>query len=443
MDTDCSKEEFDMYYADCIAYLEQETQVGTIPTLERMKTLLCLMGNPQENLRCIHVAGTNGKGSAVAMLSSILQENGYRVGMYTSPHLLYYNERIQINHNPISNIDFAKYITQIKNDCAKMADPPTLFEILTAAAFAYFADCCVDIVVLEVGLGGRYDATNTIVQPLLSLIMSVSIDHTAFLGNTISEIAYEKCGIIKKHCPILLYPQQQVVYHIAKEIAQTVSAPFYYEIENSICIHRTEIGQTVFSVKNDLICYENVKLPLVGAYQIQNCITVLNACAVLQKHGLSLSKSAILQGIAKTKWIGRMEFIQQKPLLLLDGAHNIDGITKLAETLPLYTQNKKITLLLGILQDKAFEAMIEKILPLVHQTVCTETGNHRKTNVSILQNITAKYQKPVFAEPDVEKAFLLAKQITKEQDMILCCGSLYLIGAIHSILQKDKENISL
>ena len=428
-----------MDYADCIAYLEQETKMGMIPTLERMKTLLELMGNPQKKLSCIHVAGTNGKGSAVAMLSSILQANGYQVGMYTSPHLLHYNERIQINHNPISDTDFAKYITKIKSYCIQMAEPPTLFEILTAAAFSYFADCDIDFVILEVGLGGRYDATNVIEKPLLSLIMSISFDHTAFLGNTLSEIAYEKCGIIKKNCPILLYPQQNEVYQIAKEIAEQQSAPFYCEQENIVQIQSMEIDKTVFSLQNHMVKYSQIVLPLSGTYQIQNCITVLNACAILQKNGISLSQSAILEGIANTKWSGRMEFIQQKPLLLLDGAHNVDGITKLAQTLPLYTKNKKITLLLGILQDKAFEAMIEKILPLVHQTVCTETRSHRKTDVSILKNIAATYQKPVFAEPNVEKAFALTKQITDEQDIILCCGSLYLVGAMHGILQKEKE----
>lgn len=428
-----------MDYADCITYLEQETQMGTKPTLERMKALLELMGNPQKKLSCIHVAGTNGKGSAVAMLSSVLQANGYQVGMYTSPHLLYYNERIQINHNPISDTDFAKYITQIKSYSAQMAEQPTLFEILTAAAFSYFADCNIDLVVLEVGLGGRYDATNVIEQPLLSLIMSISFDHTAFLGNTLAQIAYEKCGIIKKNCPVLLYPQQNEVYQIAKEIAKQQSAPFYYEQESIVNIQSMEIEKTIFSIQNHMIHHNQVVLPLLGTYQIQNCITVLNACAILQKNGLSLSQSAILEGIAHTKWAGRMELIQQKPLLLLDGAHNVDGITKLAETLPRYIKNKKITLLLGILQDKAFETMIEKILPLVHQTVCTETRSHRKTDVSILKNIASKYQKPVFAEPDVEKAFAIAKQITEKQDIILCCGSLYLVGAMHGILQKEKE----
>lgn len=428
-----------MNYADSITYLEQETKTGTRPTLERMKTAMERMGNPQNKLSCIHVAGTNGKGSAVAMLSAVLQANGYRVGMYTSPHLLHYNERIQINQTPISDTDFATYLSKVKACCQQMPEPLTTFEVLTAVAFLYFADNAVDFVVLEVGLGGRYDATNIIAQPLLSILMSISFDHTAFLGNTLAEIAYEKCGIIKKNCPVLVYPQQDEVYQIAKQTANKFSAPFYCATKSDIQIQSMDMEKTVFSVKNAYITYPEIILPLSGAYQIQNCIMVCNACAILQKQGISLSQSAILDGILHTTWAGRMEFIPQKPLLLLDGAHNADGVAKLAQTLPLYTKNKKITLLLGILQDKAFQTMIETILPLVDQTICTETASHRKTDVAILTEIASHHQKPVFAEPDVQKAFALAKQITQPQDIILCCGSLYLVGAIHEILQQEKE----
>ena len=415
-----------MNYIESIKYLEEEVGFASVPGLSRIQALLKRLGNPEKKLRCIHVAGTNGKGSAVAMLSSVLRESGCKTASYTSPHLHRYNER------------FAAEITLMRHHCEAMAangeDVPTLFEIVTAAAFHYFAEEKVDIAVMEVGLGGTYDATNVIEAPLLSLIMSISMDHMDYLGNTLSDIAREKCGIIKKNCPVVLYSQEKIVYNMAKEMAQALSAPFYCETENQISVHKQDFDGTIFSVKNHLIDYQELTLPLPGDYQIANCITVLNACAILQQLGLPLTEETIRRGILHAFWHGRMEVLKQHPLVLLDGAHNADGIAKLAQSLPHYVNGRKITLVLGVLGDKEYPLMLSEIFPLIHQAVLTEPLSERKLDLDSLAKATAHFHKPVILEKEIPRAFDRALEITDENDMILCCGSLYMIGEIREYI---------
>ena len=431
-----------MNYSQCMDYLEKEVGFASVPGLSRIQALLERLGNPQKNLCCIHVAGTNGKGSASAMLSSILTANGYHTAVYTSPHLKSYVERFVIDGVPISESDFAKEITYIKEFCLQMQkegeDVPTLFEILTAAAFHYFAKMQVDLAIMEVGLGGRFDATNVIESPLLSLIMSISIDHTDFLGETLEEITAEKCGIIKKNCPVVLYPQKEIVYNMVKETAACLSAPFYCMQDTKYTLLSRTLQETVFSIDNNAFSYAEIHLPLLGDYQIQNCITVLNACAILQKQGLLLEQDKIKHGIAKVRWAGRMEICGQSPLVLLDGAHNADGIRQLASTLPQYTQNKKITLIMGVLGDKEYDIMLSEIFPLIHQAVLTEPENLRRLDVSILKEKAEAYGKPLYVEKELAAAYKKAQSITTPHDIILCCGSLYMIGAIRTIILRAK-----
>lgn len=427
-----------MNYMESIKYLEEEVGFASVPGLSRIRALLKRLGNPEKKLRCIHVAGTNGKGSAVAMLSSVLRESGCKTASYTSPHLHRYNERFVINGQEISDEQFAEEISLMRKHCEAMAangeEVPTLFEIVTAAAFHYFAEENVDIAVMEVGLGGTYDATNVIEAPLLSLIMSISMDHMDYLGNTLSDIAREKCGIIKKNCPVVLYSQEKIVYNMAKEMAQALSAPFYCETENQISVHKQDFDGTIFSVKNHLIDYQELILPLSGDYQIVNCITVLNACAILQQLGLPLTEETIRRGILHAFWHGRMEVLKHHPLVLLDGAHNADGIAKLAQSLPHYVNGKKITLVLGVLGDKEYPLMLSEIFPLIHQAVLTEPLSERKLDLESLAKATAHFHKPVILEKEIPRAFDRALEITDKDDMILCCGSLYMIGEIREYI---------
>ncbi|MFV0314768.1 MAG: bifunctional folylpolyglutamate synthase/dihydrofolate synthase [Anaerotignum sp.] len=427
-----------MNYPESIFYLEQEIGFTSRPGLERITNLMNKLGNPEKKLKTIHIAGTNGKGSATAMLSSILKESGLKTASYTSPHLEKYNERFVINGKEISDKDFTKIITQTKQACEELVldglEAPTLFEVVTAAAFLYFAKENVDIAIFEVGLGGTYDATNIIKEPLLSIIMSISLDHTEFLGNTIEQIALEKAGIIKKNCPLVLYFQEELVYNIVKNRADALNAPLYCLKNSEINILTQTLEGTVFEIKNSLFHYEKLFLPLLGNHQIQNCITILECCEVLKKNGIALTKKQIQTGIANASWPGRMEICNNKPLLLLDGAHNVDGIARLAENIHTYFQNKNITLVLGILGDKEYEKMASLIIPYANQLILTEPHSDRKLDAQKLATTVCNNELPLYIEPELHNAYQTALKITNEEDVILCCGSLYMVGALRSYI---------
>ena len=431
-----------MNYNECICYLEEEVGFGSVPGLERIQALCDKLGNPERKLSVIHVAGTNGKGSAVAMLSAILQEAGYRVGTYTSPHLERYNERFLINGQEISDEAFAEEITLMKKLCGELAAEgkavPTLFEIVTGAAFHYFAEQKVDILVLEVGLGGKYDATNIVPTPLLSLIMSISIDHTDFLGNSIEKIALEKAGIIKKNCPVVLYSQDEIVYNIMKDMAEENSATLYCPEEAEISISSQTLEGTVFSVKTNAFSWKDLNLPLLGSYQIPNCITVLEACSVLRERGLSLPENAIRNGLKKARWAGRMEICGKEPLVLLDGAHNTDGILQLANSVNAYFNETKVTLILGVLGDKEYHKMAEVILPHADAVILTEPHSERKLDVFSLARSISEHNGMIYTEKEIEAAFEKALSITPKDGIILCCGSLYMIGAMRTYIKNRQ-----
>ncbi len=427
-----------MNYQECIHYLEEEVGFGSVPGLERIELLCEKLGNPEQKLPIIHIAGTNGKGSAVAMLASILKEAGYRVGTYTSPHLERYNERFLINGAEISDDDFAREITLMKEICEELAAEgkpvPTLFEIVTGTAFHYFSEQKVDVLILEVGLGGKYDATNVVPAPLLSLIMSISIDHTDFLGDTIEKIAAEKAGIIKKNCPVVLYSQDDIVYNMIKDVADQMDAPFYCLNDAEIDVASQTLEGTVFSVKNKSMSLENLELPLLGSYQISNCLAVLEACNVLRKRGLSLSDEAIRKGLKNTHWAGRMEICGRDPLVILDGAHNADGIAQLAKSLSIYFKDRKVTLILGVLGDKEYHKMAEYILPYAGSVILTEPHSERKLDVFSLARSISNHKGTIYTEKEVENAYEKALSITPADGIILCCGSLYMIGAMRTYI---------
>ncbi|KXL52473.1 folylpolyglutamate synthase [Anaerotignum neopropionicum] len=427
-----------MNYKESIQYLEEEIGFASCPGLERIFDLMKKLGSPEKKLKVVHIAGTNGKGSAAAMLSSVLQEAGYRTACYTSPHLEKYNERFLINGQEISNDAFATIMTRTKLACKQLIAEgkaaPTLFEVITGAAFLYFAEESVDIAVIEVGLGGKFDATNIIESPILSVIMSISMDHTDFLGNTIEQIAGEKAGIIKKNCPVVLYFQKEIVYNIVKTQAQFLNAPLFCPKDAEITIFAQTLEGTIFGVKSGSFTYESLFLPLLGQHQVQNCVTILEACEVLKKSGFPLTKNQIQTGVSKSFWAGRMEICKKNPLVVLDGAHNADGIGRLAESVRIYFENKKITLVLGVLGDKEYEKMAKLILPFAHQVVLTEPHSERKLDAKKLANIIQSKELPIYIEPQLENAYHEALRITDEAGIILCCGSLYMIGALRSYI---------
>lgn len=409
------------------------------PGLERIRELLKRLGNPQKQLKCIHVAGTNGKGSACAMLQSILTQNGYKTALYTSPHLIKYNERYQIDGICISDKAFAQEVDIVYQHYIQMVqcgfDAPTLFEFLTAICFHYFAQQSVDVILLEVGLGGICDATNIIENPLICMIMSIGMDHMEYLGNTLEKIALEKAGIIKENCSVVLYPQKNLVYNSIVDICKQKHCCIYdlQNVKTKILLQNLE--KTLFSVSTKYFQYDIVDLRLLGEYQIQNCITVLLACHVLKKQGIHLTEQSILKGIQKTVWQGRMEMIQKKPIVILDGAHNIDGITMLSRSIKKYFKHKKITLLLGVLNDKEYQKMAQVILPIIDTVVLTEPMSHRKLSINELEKTIQRFNKKILKNAHVIDAYKTALSVTSKKDVLICCGSLYMIGEL-------KNNIS-
>lgn len=431
-----------MNYEQAITYINNITGISTKIGLVRIKKLLERLGNPQNSLNIIHVAGTNGKGSVCAMLTSILMEMGNIVGLYTSPHLKCYNERYQINFNMIDRDKFANYMEIIKQNCDEMVKDkegqPTVFEVLTCLAFMYFAEKKVDYVVLEVGLGGRFDATNVIENSILSVVTAIGKDHMEYLGNSLEEIAAEKGGIIKNNGIVVLSSQKDIVYHVIEEICIKKEATLYYAKQNHIEILSQELNKTVFSIKNEFLEYKNIELSLLGNHQIQNCATVLLACQVLKDRGISLEQKAIVKGIEKTHWAGRMELCAKNPLLLIDGAHNYDGICALKETIQTYFNCKNITFIVGILKDKEYKKMMDIILPVVHKIVITEPNSERKLNADSLKKLIVCYDKPVYQCEGIKDALKCAKKITDKNDVICCAGSLYMIGEIKELLEDQK-----
>ncbi len=394
--------------ASILAALYRRESAQIKLNLEPIQRLLLMLGNPHRNLRCIHVAGTNGKGSVTAMLGQILIEAGYRVGMYTSPHLKRFNERIKINNIEITNRDIAGYYKKIEPHITNQS----FFEITTALAFLYFYEQKVDFAVIETGLGGRLDATN-VITPLVSIITTIDYDHTNLLGKTLSAIAREKAGIIKPNIPVLTQTQGEPLRVIQKIAAQKKAAVFY----------ASPLKKKV-----------SLKF-LHGDFQQKNAAIAAGACRILQKqYGIVLTQKIIRSGLANTRWDGRMEF--KNKYLIIDGAHNPAGIRVLTHELKKIGQktNAKFIFVIGILRDKKYADMVRMILPLAQTIIITKPSNERalapeilQTEIKKIKNIPCKIiQKP-------RPALRYAQKIRGKNEIIVVTGSLYLVGELRSI----------
>lgn len=427
-----------MNYSEALIYIDSICGLGSKLDLSRITEILTRLGNPQEKYKIIHVAGTNGKGSACSMLSQILISAGYKTAEYTSPHLERYNERFVINNKEITNDDYAKYMGIIKKNADEMEEEgfgrPTVFEHITALGFLYFADNHVDFAVIEVGLGGRFDATNVVKAPILSVIASISFDHTEYLGNTLESIAFEKGGIIKQGCPVVLYNQSECVYNVIKKLSDERNSKLYYAFDENIDVIRQDIDETILSVKNEYFEYNDVLLPLIGEYQIKNCALVLLAAHALKQSGIPITDKNIRDGILKAKWNGRMEVCQKNPLIVLDGAHNPDGILMLAKSAEKYFAGKKLVLLMGVLSDKEYGKMAEEIIPLADAVVITRPDSERALSADGLKKVALKYCDKVYSLENIDEAYKFAIDLVDKEDVLLCAGSLYLVGRLRTLI---------
>lgn len=428
--------------SDAFAWLCSFDKYGWVFGLERITVLLGKLGNPQSRLRVIHVAGSNGKGSVCKYISSILQKAGYITGLYLSPHVERFSERIVVNNQEISEEDLAMLISEVRpfvEEMVQQKNTPTFFEIVTALAFLYFKNRSVDYAVVEVGLGGRFDATN-IVIPLVSVITNIALEHTEILGKDITSIAREKAGIIKDNIPVITAATQEAletIEHVAKE-RNTMIAHIDQTMWKRL---RFQEKYQFFLIHGSFKDY-TVKTSLLGQHQGENIAVALAAVEQLQMHGVYITDNDIMDGIASASLPGRMEIISEDPFILLDGAHNPAGVRVLADTLKKDFSSHRLILVLGVLKEKDIRSMVSTIVPLADVIIVTKSMNPRAAEPLLLKDIIKEFDADmtVSVEGSISDAVDYARRIAKQKDLICVTGSLFTVGEARNYLLSRKNS---
>lgn len=433
-----------MNYEEAVAYIEETPKFTTKNKLSHTKECLGRLGNPEKKFKVIHVAGTNGKGSTCAFLTSIFREAGYSCGLFTSPHLVVINERFQINEKNIDNQAFMSAFEKVKaladELVAEGSYHPTYFEMLFLMGMVIFAEAGVDYVMLETGLGGRLDATTAVEDPVACVITSISFDHMQYLGNTIAEIAGEKAGIIVPGVPVIYDGNNPEAAQVIRKQAEAMGSP-YYEVkkENTEILRNTSAGID-FCMENEYYGNTAFSIPFIAGYQVMNAALALKTAEVL-KDMVNLPKDSVLRGLRETRWQGRMETVL--PGVIVDGAHNEDGVEKFVETAEHFQKDYPLTLLFSAVDDKDYTDMIRTVAGRIRfqHVIVTQVGGYRKVPAEQLADIFRK-EGCLCAESceDVEMAFRRALEYRGKEGMLFCVGSLYLVGEIKAIIQKMTEH---
>lgn len=416
-----------MTFEEAIEYINSPGWYSHAPSLEPARTLLRALGDPQETLRFVHVAGTNGKGSICAMLASILQAAGYKTGLFTSPHLLRFNERIRVDGRDIGDGDLALVTEQVKAAAETLGAPLTVFELITAAGMLYFAREKCDVVVLEAGLGGRFDATNVIGPPDCAVIANIGLDHTAILGGTVEQIAAEKAGIIKSGAGVALYEPEQdsvldVIARACRDRGASLRVADFDELEP---LSDGLDGQT--------FCYCDgtpLFLPLPGDHQLRNAATALEAVELLRERGFQIREEAIERGLAETRWPARFELVAEQPYFVVDGGHNPQCAAAIAENLLYYFPDRRRVLLIGMLKDKDADSVLETLAPAADAFVCAAPDSPRALAPAELGEKLRAFEKPVFLCESAPEAAETARRAAGRDGAVCACGSLYLAGEL-------------
>lgn len=433
-----------MSYQDTINYLYNLQKYGIKFGLENTNKLMSMMDNPHLKFKSIHIAGTNGKGSVSAMLASVLQEAGYKVGLYTSPHLVNFTERIRINGKEISENKVIELTDEIRNrlsafdiaDCGDREFTPTFFEFTTTMAFTYFAEKNIDIAVVETGMGGRLDSTN-VIKPLISVITPIDYDHKEFLGNDISAIANEKAGIIKQGGIVVSSPQNDEALKIIWEVSLSKKARLYQVGKDCLVNEKAcSIDGCRFDYHGIKEDFKDIELPLAGRHQIQNAATALLA---LEKLGLKINESAIRKGLGKTKWPGRLEIVSRKPMIILDGAHNPAAARRLKEFLIEFANEKKIILVLGILADKDVSGIVSELAPIAENIILTKPDYYRASEPDKIRGLINGHQ--VTTINNIPDAIMHAKEIAMPDDIICITGSLFTVGEAKAFFSSPQTKL--
>jgi len=415
---------------EAIAYIHSVFWKGSIPGLERTQELLSKMGNPEKDLKYVHIAGTNGKGSTAAMTASILRKAGYRTGLYTSPYIYRFHERMQIDGEQISDEDLIEITEYVKPLADSMAQSPTEFELVCCIAFEYFKRKQCDIVVLEVGMGGEFDATNVIPCPEVAVITNIGLDHTDVLGSTLEEIALTKAGVFKEGGNAVVYRGLPSVEAVFESVCKQRNVALKKADFDSLKLNSLDL----FGQNFDCGSRKNIQLPLLGDHQLHNASVVLSIADTLIEKGWKITEENIYEGIRDVSWPGRFDIVHRDPLFIIDGGHNPQCLEALVKNVEDYLAGRKVIALTGVLADKDYGDMYQPILPLIHEFVCITPDNPRKMEAEdlakYLQAVGAKATACASTQDGVRKALELAGK----DGVVLCFGSLYTIGDIRNAL---------
>ncbi|MFO8037413.1 MAG: folylpolyglutamate synthase/dihydrofolate synthase family protein [Anaerolineales bacterium] len=409
--------------------------------LDRMRNFMAHIGNPERDFQSVHIAGSKGKGSVGAFCAYALSEAGYRVGLFTSPHLKDYEERIQINQQPISRSDLVDLTEELK-PAIESVQRLTTFEITTGLGYLYFSRKKVDVAVVEVGLGGRLDSTN-IITPLISVITALYLDHTSILGDTLPKIAREKAGIIKPGVPVVLAPQQDGASEVIREVAEAQNAPLIEVGKDYVYqfLHTNLDRQSFLIGRNPNTLAEEgqrLEIPLLGKYQIENAATAYAALKTLSERELSLSEGQIRDGFAKTVWPARFEIARRDPPMIFDAAHNPSAVAKLRETIDYFFPETPLILVFGISEDKALTGMFAELLPRTKILICTQANHPRAMDAKLMQEIAADYDCDSRVVYDVGDALEDALQIAGAEYMVLVTGSIFVAASARIAWEERK-----
>lgn len=415
-----------MNITEALTYIHSVCWKGSIPGLSRTQELLHRMGNPEKKLKFVHIAGTNGKGSTAAMTASILRKAGYCTGLYTSPFLFRFNERMNVNGADIADEELAEITEFVKPHAEAMADHPTEFELVTAIAMEYFSRHRCDIVVLEVGMGGELDSTNVIDSPEVAVICNLGLDHTEFLGNTLEEIARAKAGIIKPGCTAVLYRGSPSVEAVFEETCNARGVPLCKADFSALTSRSHSFAGQVF----DFGSRKALEIPLLGAHQLRNAAVVLTAVDRLMQRGWKISEENIRDGLRDVVWPGRFELLRRNPDVIVDGGHNPQCLEALAQNVRDYLAGRDITALTGVMADKDYAHMYETMAPLVARFVTVTPDNPRAMPAEELKTILTPFGKPVTACASVSQGVEEALRQAGPQGLVLAFGSLYMVGDV-------------
>ena len=420
-----------MNATEAIEYIHSVCWKGSVPGLGRTQTLLKKMGNPEKKLKFVHIAGTNGKGSTAAMTASILRKAGYRTGLYTSPYIYRFHERMQVDGVEISDEDLASVTEYVKPLADSMTESPTEFELVCCIAFEYFYRMKCDIVVLEVGMGGAMDSTNVIEAPEVAVITNIGLDHTEYLGDTVEKIAETKSGIFKENGHAVVYRSTPSVEAVYERICAEKNVSLKKADFGTLKLKSHSLEGQVFDCgsRKDLV------LPLLGDHQLHNAAVVLAIADTLMEAGWNITEENIRDGIRDVRWPGRFDIVSRDPLFIIDGGHNPQCIEALVKNIEDYLPGRRVIALTGVLADKDYADMYKPVMPLVHKFVCITPPSPRKLEAELL----AQYLRDAGAEAEacgsVACGAARAIELAGKDGVVLCFGSLYSIGAIRDALQ--------